>query len=170
MTDLSSLRVGTAVDVHAFSTAPRPLFLACLEWPGELGLAGHSDADVAAHAVCDSILIATGIGEMGSVFGTDLPQWRGASGTALIAEAVRLARAGGWQILNVSVQIIGQRPRFSPRKAEAEAAMSAAVGAPVSVSATTSDRLGFTGSEEGLAAIATALVATHEKHLRSVSG
>ncbi|MDO5025126.1 MAG: 2-C-methyl-D-erythritol 2,4-cyclodiphosphate synthase [Trueperella sp.] len=157
--DPAKLRVGTAVDVHAFADAPRPLFLACLAWPDEPGLAGHSDADVAAHAVCDAILIATGIGEMGSIFGTDRPEWQGASGTALIAEAVRLAQAAGWQILSVSVQIVGQRPRFSPRKAEAEAAMTAAVGAPVSVSATTTDHLGFTGREEGLAAIATALVA-----------
>lgn len=153
------LRVGTGVDVHAFSSdADRKLFLGCLEWEGEQGLVGHSDADVAAHAACDALLIASGVGELGSVFGTDRPEWSGASGSALLEESVRLVTEQGWRILNISVQIIGQKPRFSPRKAEAEARMTELVGAPVSVSATTSDHLGFVGREEGLAAIATALV------------
>lgn len=153
------IRVGTGIDVHAFSEDPsRQLFLACLQWPGERGLDGHSDADVAAHAACDAILIASGIGDLGTAFGTDRPEWAGASGGALLAEAVRLAVADGWTIANVSIQIVGQRPRFLPRKAEAEEAMGDVVGAPVSVSATTTDRLGFTGRGEGLAAIATALV------------
>lgn len=152
------IRVGTGIDVHAFAGEERPLFLACLEWLGERGLEGHSDADVAAHAACDALLIASGVGELGTVFGTDRPEWAGASGTALLAESVRLVLDAGWRISNVSVQIVGQRPRFSPRKEEAEAAMSAIVGAPVSVSATTTDHLGFTGRSEGLAAIATALV------------
>lgn len=153
------IRVGTGVDVHAYSEEPeRTLHLACLAWPGERALEGHSDADVAAHAACDAVLIASGVGELGTVFGTDKPEWKGASGAALLGEGVRLVREAGWAISNISVQIIGQRPRFAPRKAEAEAAMSAVVGAPVSVSATTTDHLGFTGRGEGLAAIATALL------------
>ena len=153
------IRVGTGVDVHAYSSDPqRMLHLACLEWPGERALEGHSDADVAAHAACDAILIAAGAGDLGTVFGTDRPEWAGASGSELLAEAVRLVREAGWAISNVSIQIVSQRPRFLPRKEEAEHAMTAVVGAPVSVSATTTDRLGFTGREEGMAAIATALV------------
>lgn len=153
------MRIATAFDAHKFSPDPqRPLFLACLRWDGERGLEGHSDADVAAHAACDALLMAAGLGELGSVFGTDRPEWAGASGEALLAESVRLVAEAGWSVENVSVQIIGQRPRFAPRKEEAEAAMSAVVGAPVSVAATTSDRMGFTGRGEGLAAIATALL------------
>ncbi|WP_216387088.1 2-C-methyl-D-erythritol 2,4-cyclodiphosphate synthase [Arcanobacterium phocae] len=153
------MRVGTAVDIHAFSAQPeRPLFLACMYWPGEQGLDGHSDADVVAHAVADALLIASGIGELGTVFGVDRPEWAGASGSSLLAESVRLVREAGWQIMNVSVQLLGQKPRFAPRKKEAEQAMSAVVGSPVSVSASTSDHLGFVGRKEGLAAIATALV------------
>ncbi|QOR47547.1 2-C-methyl-D-erythritol 2,4-cyclodiphosphate synthase [Trueperella pecoris] len=154
-----AMRVATAFDAHKFSADPaRPLWLACLEWDGVRGLEGHSDADVAAHAACDALLMAAGVGELGTVFGTDRPEWAGASGEALLAESVRLVGEAGWMIENVSVQIIGQRPRFAPRKGEAEAAMSAVLGAPVSVAATTSDRMGFTGRDEGLAAIATALL------------
>ena len=153
------IRVGTGVDVHAYSSDPRRmLHLACLEWPGERALEGHSDADVAAHAACDAVLIAAGAGDLGTVFGTDRTEWSGASGSELLAEAVRLVREAGWEISNVSIQIVSQRPRFLPRKAEAEHVMTAVVGAPVSVSATTTDHLGFTGREEGMAAIATALV------------
>ncbi|MBR6459760.1 MAG: 2-C-methyl-D-erythritol 2,4-cyclodiphosphate synthase, partial [Actinomycetaceae bacterium] len=112
----------------------------------------------AAHAVADALLIASGIGELGTVFGTDKPEWQGASGQALLSEAVRLVRADGWDISNATVQIIAQRPRFAPRKAEAEAAMSAVVGAPVSVAATTTDHLGFLGREEGIAALASVLI------------
>ena len=153
------IRVGTGIDVRAFSTdQSRMLHLACLEWPGEQSLEGHSDADVAAHAACDALLIASGVGDLGTVFGTDQPEWAGASGAALLQESVRLVREEGWQIANVSIQIVGQRPRFLPRKNDAEATMSAVVGAPVSISATTTDHLGFTGRSEGIAAIATALV------------
>ncbi|MDY5584227.1 MAG: 2-C-methyl-D-erythritol 2,4-cyclodiphosphate synthase [Arcanobacterium sp.] len=157
--DFSLFRTATAVDVHAYAQdATRPLALACLQWPNERGLEGHSDADVAAHAACDALLMASGIGELGTVFGVDRPEWAGASGAALLGETVRLLKEAGWKIANVSIQIIGQKPRFSPRKAEAETAMSAIIGASTSVSATTTDRLGFTGKEEGLAAIASALV------------
>ena len=151
------IRVGTGVDVHADSEDPgRVLWLACVEWRGARALEGHSDADVAAHAACDAVLSAAGVGDLGTVFGTDRPEWSGASGSALLGEAVRLVRAEGWEIANISIQIVSQRPRFLPRKAEA--AMSQVAGAPVSVSATTTDHLGFTGRSEGMAAIATALI------------
>ena len=151
-------RVGIGTDVHRLVDGV-PLHLAGLSWPDEpQGLEGHSDGDVCAHAMCDALLSAAGLGDLGSNFGTAEPEWAGASGAALLTETARRVRDAGFEIGNVAVQVIGNRPRLGPRRAEAEAALSAAAGAPVSVSATTTDGLGLTGRGEGVAAIATALV------------
>lgn len=155
-------RVGTGTDVHrlvARGPGDPPMALAGLLWPDEdQRLEGHSDADVAAHAACDALLSAAGLGDLGSNFGTSEPQWAGAAGAVLLQETARRVTEAGFAIGNVAVQVIGNRPRLGPRRAEAEAALSAAAGAPVSVSATTTDGLGLTGRGEGVAAVATALV------------
>lgn len=150
-------RIGLGIDTHAFDPAAE-LWLAGLHWPGEPGLAGHSDGDAVAHAITDALLAASGLGDIGTVFGTDDPRFDGAHGDIFLIETRRLVEAAGFVVDNVSVQLVGNRPRFSPRRHEAEALLADLVGAPVSVSATTTDGLGFTGRGEGIAAIATALV------------
>ncbi|MDQ1528226.1 MAG: 2-C-methyl-D-erythritol 4-phosphate cytidylyltransferase [Actinomycetota bacterium] len=153
----SSGAVGIGVDVHAFDPTAE-LWLGGIHWPGEPGLAGHSDGDAVSHAICDALLSAAGLGDIGGLVGTDDPQFADAHGDVFIRVTIAAIEAAGFRIQNVAVQVIGNRPKLSPRRAEIEAHLGAVVGAPVSVSATTSDGLGFTGRGEGIGAIATALL------------
>jgi 2-C-methyl-D-erythritol 4-phosphate cytidylyltransferase/2-C-methyl-D-erythritol 2,4-cyclodiphosphate synthase len=154
------LRVGIGVDAHAFSNdKDRKLALAGLIWPDEIGLDGYSDGDVAAHAICDALLSAANLGDLGSNFGTSDIKYQGATGERLLKETVTKVKAAGFEIENVAVQIVGNRPKIAPKRAQAISALSKALsGAKVSLAATSTDGLGFTGEGKGLSALATALL------------
>jgi 2-C-methyl-D-erythritol 4-phosphate cytidylyltransferase / 2-C-methyl-D-erythritol 2,4-cyclodiphosphate synthase len=151
------LRTGLGVDVHAYDEGD-PLWLGGLYWPDEPGLSGHSDGDAVLHAICDALLSAAGLGDLGSRFGTSDPRFRDAASEVFVKETLALVAGAGFEVVNVSVQVIGTRPKIAPRRSELEARLTALVGAPVTVGATTTDGLGFTGRSEGLSAIATALL------------
>ena len=153
-------RTGVGVDAHAFSMDhDRPMWLAGLFWPDEIGIEAHSDGDVAIHAICDALFSAAGLGDLGTNFGTARPEYREASGSQLLAQTLQLISDADYAISNVSVQIIGNRPKIGARRSEAVAAISSALGgADVSVTATTTDGLGFTGEGRGIAALASALI------------
>ena len=156
--DSSEFRTGVGVDAHAFEEG-RELWLAGLHWPNEVGVAGHSDGDVAAHAICDALFAAGQLGDLGSNFGTDKPEYAGASGVTLLKETMQKISSAGYSISNITVQIIGNRPKLTSRRSEAIATLSAALGgANVSVLATTTDGMGLTGEGRGIAAIASALL------------
>ena len=155
-----NFKVGLGVDAHAFSSdQDRKLWLAGLLWPEQIGVDGYSDGDVAAHAICDALFSATGLGDLGSNFGVDDPKYQGASGETLLKEALKKITSAGYEIGNISVQIVCNKPKIGPRRAEAIKALSKALGgAEVSVSATSTDGLGFTGQGLGISALATALL------------
>jgi 2-C-methyl-D-erythritol 4-phosphate cytidylyltransferase/2-C-methyl-D-erythritol 2,4-cyclodiphosphate synthase len=159
----AGFRTGIGTDVHRFTEdAGKPLYLGTIVWPGERGLDGHSDGDAVSHAIVDALLAAAGLGDIGSNFGVDRPEFSGANGKVFIEGALELISNAGYRVENVSVQIIGNRPKVAPHRAAVEAALQAILGAPVSLGATTTDGLGFLGNSEGVAAVATALLAKSE--------
>jgi 2-C-methyl-D-erythritol 4-phosphate cytidylyltransferase/2-C-methyl-D-erythritol 2,4-cyclodiphosphate synthase len=161
-------RTGIGVDVHRFSAdESKKLFLGTLEWPGLPGLDGHSDGDAVSHALVDALLSAAGLGDIGSNFGVDRPEFSGANGKVFLEETVRMLAVAGYSVVNASVQLVGNRPKVSGKRAEVEAALSAIVGAPVTLGATTTDGLGFLGNDEGVAAVASVLIIRGEDRLTS---
>jgi 2-C-methyl-D-erythritol 4-phosphate cytidylyltransferase/2-C-methyl-D-erythritol 2,4-cyclodiphosphate synthase len=157
-------RSGIGTDTHRFAADGRkPLILAGIEWPNEVALDGHSDGDAVAHAVVDALLSAAALGDIGGNFGVDRPEYAGASGEVFIRGTLELLAQHGWSVENVSVQVIGNRPKLSPQREAAQARMTHLVGAPVTIGATTTDGLGFLGNSEGVAAVATALISSTSK-------
>ena len=159
----AGFRTGIGTDVHRFTEdAEKPLYLGTIVWPGERGLDGHSDGDAVSHAIVDALLSAAGLGDIGSNFGVDRPEFSGANGKVFLEGALELVAEAGYRVENVAVQIIGNRPKVAPHRAAVEAALESILGAPVSLGATTTDGLGFLGNTEGVAAVATALLAKSE--------
>jgi 2-C-methyl-D-erythritol 4-phosphate cytidylyltransferase/2-C-methyl-D-erythritol 2,4-cyclodiphosphate synthase len=157
-------RSGIGTDTHRFAADGHgPLILAGIEWPNEVALEGHSDGDAVAHAVVDALLSAAGLGDIGGNFGVDRPEYAGASGEVFIRGTLELLAQNGWQVENVGVQVIGNRPKLSPQREAAQNRMTQLVGAPVTIGATTTDGLGFLGNSEGVAAVATALISRTQK-------
>ena len=154
---MNKLRTGVGVDAHKFA-ATGPCHLAGLEWPEAKRLDGHSDGDAAVHALCDAVLAAAGLGDVGQIFGIDKPEWKGASGLKMIQHLRALISEKSIEINNVSIQIVGNSPKISKRRDEAQQVLSDALGAPVTIGATTTDTMGFTGRGEGVFVIANALV------------
>lgn len=155
-----SLRTGIGTDVHRFTAdAEKPLYLGTVIWPGERGLDGHSDGDAVSHAIVDALLSAAGLGDIGANFGVDRPEFAGANGRVFIEATLKLLQQKGFSVRNVAVQIIGNRPKVAPMRAEVEKVLTDIIGAPVTLGATTTDGLGFLGNAEGVAAVATALIA-----------
>lgn len=155
----SNVRTGIGTDVHRFTEdASKPLYLGTVIWPGERGLDGHSDGDAVSHAIVDALLSAAGLGDIGSNFGVDRPEFAGANGQVFLEGTLALLASNGFAVQNVAVQIIGNRPKVAPHRSRVEAALTQIIGAPVALSATTTDGLGFLGDSQGVAAVATALV------------
>jgi 2-C-methyl-D-erythritol 2,4-cyclodiphosphate synthase len=160
MNSPEKLRTGVGVDAHKFAASINegPCKLAGLEWPETNRLEGHSDGDAAVHALCDAVLAASGLGDVGQVFGIDKPEWKGASGIQMINHLRSLISEKSIEINNISIQIVGNAPKISKRRDEAQQVLSEALGAPVTIGATTTDTMGFTGRGEGVFVIANALV------------
>lgn len=154
---ISKLRTGVGVDAHQFSDSGF-CTLAGLQWPDAPGLVGHSDGDAAIHALCDAVLSACQLGDIGTFFGVDKPEMLGEKGVVMIEKLRDFVTGKGFVINNVALQIVGNQPKITHRRIEAEKVLSDALGAPVSVSATTSDQMGFTGRGEGIFVIASALI------------
>ncbi len=164
----SNLRTGIGTDTHRFSSDDsKKLFLGTVLWPGERGLDGHSDGDALSHAIVDALLSAAGLGDIGSNFGVDRVEFQGANGKVFLEATISLLAANNFSVQNVAVQVIGNRPKIAPMRQEVESALSAIIGAPVSLSATTTDGLGFLGNDEGVAAVATALIQNSKGRLTS---
>lgn len=162
MQNYSQIRTGIGTDVHAFDASSQ-LWLGLLHWPDEVGLAGHSDADVIVHAICDSLLSAIGAGDLGSNFGTDRPEYKNASGEVFIKATLDIVSQAGFIPLNIAVSVIGNRPKISSRREEMQNKLQDILQVPISISGTTTDGLGLTGRGEGIAAIATCMVEKKEK-------
>ncbi|CAB4949142.1 unannotated protein [freshwater metagenome] len=161
-------RTGVGTDTHRFTEdTAKPLYLGTVLWEGERGLDGHSDGDALSHAIVDALLSAAGLGDIGSNFGVDRPEFSGANGSVFLNEAIRLLDTAGWQVGNVSAQIIGNRPKVGPHRRKVESALTTLIGAPTTLSATTTDGLGFLGNSEGVAVVATALIKRRLDRLES---